>query len=108
MILLSELNSILQKPITTDKNSSLSHVISELLKHNISRLIVADENSPVGIITEKDIGLFLLNDDTEKNLDDFPAGPFLQSFCQGRFPRSDVSRDRYEIAIHDGPSAIAK
>ena len=77
MILLSELNSILQKPITTDKNLSLSHVISELLKHNISRLIVTDENSPVGIITEKDIGLFLLNDDTEKNLDDVPASQIM-------------------------------
>jgi CBS domain-containing protein len=79
VILLSELNSILKKPITTNKNSSLSHVISELLKHNISRLIVTDENSPVGIITEKDIGLFLLNDDTEKNLDDVPASQIMNS-----------------------------
>lgn len=79
MILLSELNSILQKPITIDKNSSLSHVISELLKHNISRLIVTDQNSPVGIITEKDIGLFLLNDDTEKNLDDIPASQIMNT-----------------------------
>jgi CBS domain-containing protein len=79
VILLSELNSILQKPITTDKNSSLSHVISELLKNNISRLIVTDENSPVGIITEKDIGLFLLNDETEKNLDDVPASQIMNS-----------------------------
>ena len=77
VILLSELNSILKKPITTNKNSSLSHVISELLKHNISRLIVTDENSPVGIITEKDIGLFLLNDETEKNLDDVPASQIM-------------------------------
>ena len=70
MIRLSDLSSILKKPITIEKNSSLSHVISELLKNNISRLIVTDETSPVGIITEKDIGLFLLDDDTEKNLDE--------------------------------------
>ena len=70
MRLLSDLNSILQKPITIEKNSSVYHAISELLKKNISRLIVTDKNSPVGIVTEKDIGLFLLNDDTEKNLDD--------------------------------------
>lgn len=79
MILLSKLNSILQKPITTDKNSSLSHVISALLKYNISRLIVTDKNSPIGIITEKDIGLFLLNDDTEKNLDDIPASQIMNT-----------------------------
>ena len=74
---MSDLNSILKKPLTTEKNSSLSHVISELLKHNISRLIVTDENLPVGIITEKDIGLFLLNDDTEKNLDDVPVSQIM-------------------------------
>ena len=73
----SDLNSILKKPLTTEKNLSLSHVISELLKHNISRLIVTDENLPVGIITEKDIGLFLLNDDTEKNLDDIPVSQIM-------------------------------
>ena len=74
---LSDLNLILKKPITTEKNSSLSHVISELLKHNISRLIVTDKNLPVGIITEKDVGLFLLNDDTEKNLDDIPVSQIM-------------------------------
>jgi len=73
----SDLNSILKKPLTTEKNSSLSHVISEFLKHNISRLIVTDENLPVGIITEKDIGFFLLNDDTEKNLDDIPVSQIM-------------------------------
>jgi CBS domain-containing protein len=74
---LSDLDSILKKPITVEKNSSLSHVISELLKNNISRLIVTDETSPVGIITEKDIGLFLLNDDTEKNLDEIPVSQIM-------------------------------
>jgi len=67
---LSDLISIAKKLITIEKNASLSNVISELIKNNISKLIVTDENSPVGIVTEKDIGLFLLNDDSEKNLDE--------------------------------------
>lgn len=67
---MSDLISIMQKPITVENNSSLSHVISELLKKKISRLIVTENGIPVGIITEKDIGLFLLEDDSEKNLDD--------------------------------------
>jgi CBS domain-containing protein len=74
---LSDLHSILKKPITVEQNSSLSHVISNLLKNNISRLIVVDETLPVGIITEKDIGLFLLNDDTEKNLDEIPVSQIM-------------------------------
>lgn len=65
-----DLISISQKPITIDRNSSLSDVISKLLKHNISRLIVIDKNSFVGIVTEKDLGLFLLTDKTERKLDD--------------------------------------
>ena len=75
---MSDLISILQKPITTDKMSSLSHVISELLKNNISRLVVTDEGSPVGIITEKDIGLFLLDDDSEKNLDEISVSQIMK------------------------------
>ena len=74
---MSELDAILKKPITVEKNSSLSHVISELLQNKISRLIVTDENSPVGIISEKDIGMFLLNDDSEKNLDDIPVSQIM-------------------------------
>ena len=74
---MSDLISILKKPITIEKTSSLSHVISELLKNKISRLIVTENDRSVGIITEKDIGLFLLEDDSEKNLDDIPASQIM-------------------------------
>ena len=67
---MADLISISQKPITIDRNSSLSDVISKLLKYNISRLIVIDKNSFVGIVTEKDLGIFLLTDKTERKLDD--------------------------------------
>ena len=75
---MSDLISILQKPITVEKNSSLSHVISELIKNKISRLIVTDNGNSAGIITEKDIGLFLLEDDSEKNLDEIPASQIMK------------------------------
>lgn len=76
---MSDLISIMQKPITIEKDSSLSHVISELLKNKISRLIVTDNGASVGIITEKDIGLFLLEDDSEKNLDQIPASQVMKT-----------------------------
>ncbi len=74
---MSNLDYLFKKPITIEKNSSLSHVITELLKNKISRLIVTDEKSSLGIITEKDIGLFLLNDDAEKTLDEIPASQIM-------------------------------
>lgn len=75
---MSDLISISKKPITVEKNTSLSHVISELIKNKISRLIVTDDGNSAGIITEKDIGLFLLEDDSEKNLDEIPASQIMK------------------------------
>ena len=74
---MSDLISILKKPITIEKTSSLSHTISELLKNKISRLIVTENGTSVGIITEKDIGLFLLEDDSEKNLDEISVSQIM-------------------------------
>ncbi|MGI9566055.1 MAG: CBS domain-containing protein [Nitrosopumilus sp.] len=72
------MTSILKKPITIDKSSSLYDVILKLLKHNISRLIVTDDNSPVGIVTEKDLGIFLLTDDTERKLDEISLSEIIK------------------------------
>ena len=74
---LSDLDYLFKEPITVEKDSSLSHIISILLKNKISRLVVTDEKAPVGIITEKDIGLFLLNDNDEKTLDNIPASQIM-------------------------------
>ena len=74
---MSDLISISQKPITVVQNSSLSHVISELLKNKISRLIVSDNDSPIGVVSEKDIGLFLLNEESELNLDEIPVSKIM-------------------------------
>ena len=67
---MSDLISISHKPITIEKNSSLFNAITKLSKNNISRLVVIENGLPVGIITEKDIGLFLLADETERKLDE--------------------------------------
>lgn len=75
---MSKLNYILQKPITIQKNSSIQQVISRLVEKNISRLIVMDFNSPIGIVTEKDIGRFLLNDESEKSLDCIPVSEIMK------------------------------
>ena len=64
--------NISKKPISILKRSSISEVIKKLLEYNLSRLIVMDDGKPIGIITEKDIGLFLFSETTRQGLDDIP------------------------------------
>jgi len=66
----------MKKPITIENDSSLYHAISKMLQENISRLLVKIDTT-YGIITEKDIGMFLLNDDSEKNLDQIPVSQIM-------------------------------
>ena len=61
---------ICKKPISILNNSTASDVITKLLENNLSRLIVVEDKKPVGIITEKDIGLFLFSETTKEGLDD--------------------------------------
>ena len=64
--------NISKKPISILKKSSISEVIKKLLDYNLSRLIVVDTGKPLGIITEKDIGLFLFSETTGQGLDYIP------------------------------------
>jgi len=63
---------IVKKPISILKRSSISETIKKLLEYNISRLIVVEDGKPIGIVTEKDIGLFLFSETTIQGLDDIP------------------------------------
>ena len=63
---------IIKKPIGILRNSTVSEVIIKLLENNVSRLVVLDGGKPVGIITEKDVGLFLFSESTKQRLDKIP------------------------------------
>lgn len=64
---MSSVNTIMKKPITIAPDSSLFDVIRILRDRGISRLLVSNGNS---IVTEKDVGLFLLTASTERKLDE--------------------------------------
>lgn len=65
------------KPITVSSDAVLSEVIVKLLEHKISRLVVLENSNPIGIITEKDIGLFLFSDHTKFGLDKIPISQIM-------------------------------
>ena len=63
---------LIQKPISILKSSTVSDAIRKILENNVSRLIITDSGKSVGIVTEKDIGFFLFNENTTLGLDAIP------------------------------------
>ncbi len=98
------INEIINKPITILKNSTISDVIKKLLEFKISRLIVVESGKPVGIITEKDIGLFLFSDNSKQGLDDIPISKIMKPILfveEGLTPKESA-----KIMIEKGVSSL--
>ncbi|MGD8432146.1 MAG: CBS domain-containing protein, partial [Nitrosopumilaceae archaeon] len=70
---------VMNKPITITKDSSLFEAIKKLVDYKISRVAVLDEGKPVGIITEKDIGIFLYSDKTFQSLEQIPVTELMRT-----------------------------
>ena len=69
---MSTVNDLVKPPITIKKSANCYDAIRALLDKKISRLLVEDEEGITGIVTQKDIGLFLLNDTTDRTLEHIP------------------------------------
>lgn len=53
---------IMKEAITLKPNNTLADARDIMLKYDISRIVVANDNKPVGIVTEKSISRFLYRD----------------------------------------------
>lgn len=61
---------IMNKPITISDESTIYDVLRKIIDLKISRVLVTNKNGEISkIITEKDLGFFLLNEKTNENLD---------------------------------------
>ncbi len=69
---MSQATDLIKKPIAIVKDSTISEVIQKLLENKISRLVVREKMNYVGIITEKDVGFFLFDENTKQGLDRIP------------------------------------
>ena len=104
MVFLLSVNEISNKPITILKSSTLSDIIKKLLELKLSRLIVVDSGKPVGIITEKDIGLFLFSENSKQGLDEIPLERIMKPIL---FAEGGLSpRDSAKIMIEKGVSSL--
>src|SRR5574340_149440 len=55
--------------ITLNPESSINDALFLMKKNDIKRLVIVNDDIPVGIVTERDIGRFLQNDKTSRMLD---------------------------------------
>ncbi|MFQ5476505.1 MAG: CBS domain-containing protein [Nitrosopumilus sp.] len=96
---------ISNKPISILKNSTISDAIRMFLDTKISRLIVVDNGKHIGIITEKDIGLFLFSENTKQSLDNIPITNIMKPI---EFVNQDITPENSaKIMIEKGISSLA-
>ena len=96
---------ISKKPISIIKNSTISDAIRMLLNTKVSRLVVVDDGKHVGIITEKDIGLFLFSETSKQGLDEIPITKIMKPI---EFVNKDLTpEDSAKIMIEKGISSLA-
>jgi CBS domain-containing protein len=69
---------LMNTPITIEKEAKISDVIKKLVDYKISRIIVTYEGKPMGIVSEKDIALFLLEDKTNRTINKIPLGEIIK------------------------------
>ena len=98
------INEISNKPITILKNSTISDIIKKFLESKLSRLIVVENGKPVGIITEKDVGLFLFSETSKQGLDEIPISKIMKPILfvdEGLTPKESA-----KIMIEKGTSSL--
>ena len=80
---MSNVKQIMKKPITIENSASLFKAMAHMANSKISRLLTTNDSGDiVGIITEKDIGFFLLVNDSEKNLTEIPVSDVAKPLIQ--------------------------
>jgi CBS domain-containing protein len=62
----------MKDPITVDKTASVADALRKMVNDDISRVLISDNGEPVGVVTERDVGLFLLTEQTERKIDEVP------------------------------------
>jgi len=69
----------LNKPRTIKLESSLEDVIKKIIDEKKSRLLVTENDKIIGLVTEKDLGFFLLTDVSERKLEEIPLSEIIQT-----------------------------
>ena len=67
-IVVQNAKNFMNTPITINYESSLADALKKIIDEKKSRLLVTENDKITGLVTEKDLGLFLLTNNTERKL----------------------------------------
>ena len=99
------ISNISKRPISISERSNISEVIKKLLEYDLSRLIVVDDGKSTGIITEKDVGLFLFSETTRQGLDNISITKIMKPVL---FVEESTSIPKSaKIMVENGVSSLA-
>jgi len=65
-------------PRTIKHESNLADILKKIIDEKKSRLLVTDNDKIIGLVTEKDLGFFLLTDNTGRKLDEIPLSEIVK------------------------------
>jgi len=65
-------------PRTIKYESNLDDVFKKIIDEKKSRLLVTENNKIMGLVSEKDLGFFLLSDDTKRKLNEIPLSEIVK------------------------------
>lgn len=88
-----EVMSYTRPVITLQPEDSIHDALFLMQKNDIKRVVVVSGSSPVGIVTERDVGRFLQNDKTSRMLNQIPLDEIMS---RNLFT---VSKDQDEILV---------
>lgn len=69
---MSQLEELMNTPITIGKKSTIADVTKIMLDKKVGRVLITENQKITSIVTEKDLGLFLLKDKSDRTLQQIP------------------------------------
>ncbi|NND87130.1 MAG: CBS domain-containing protein [Nitrosopumilus sp.] len=75
---MKDANDYKNSPRTIKYDSSLAEVLKKIIDEKKSRILVTKNDKVTGIVTEKDLGFFLLTEKIEKKLDEIPLSKIVK------------------------------
>jgi len=75
---MSRLEELMHSPTTLDIESTIEDVVKIMNGKKIGRLLVTENKKITSIITEKDLGLFLLKDKSDRTLQQIPSSELVK------------------------------